>query len=99
MNNPIIRNEIEKQGLSPIKSGTTEIKFAPHAGAREKVGTMYHDGKVVDVMGQIEHILYFDKGQKKEIMTSCSEYLTYLKTLVKEAIIKFPENRKGDVKI
>jgi len=87
-----IRNEIEKEGSSPVKSGTVVIGFAPYSEAKQKVGVRkYPDGKVEDVMGEINHIRYFDKEQKKEVLSSSKEYFNHLEALVSEAITKFPQ--------
>ena len=87
-----IRNIIEKEGSSPVKSSTVIIDFAPYSEAKQKVGVRkYPDGKVEDVMCEINHIRYFDKEQKKEILSSSKEYFNYLDALVSEAVTKFPQ--------
>ena len=87
-----IRNKIEKEGESPIKSGEIIIQFHPYTKATEKIGTYTHpDGRKEDALGKITHTGYLDMEKKKEIIASCSEYLNHLNILIVEAIEKFPE--------
>lgn len=86
-----LRNTIEKEGESPIKSGTIIIQFHPYTDATEKVGTTtYSDGRTEDTLGKITHVGYFDKEREKEVVASCGEYLAYLEGLVIEAVSRFP---------
>lgn len=88
-----IRNEIEKEGKSPVKTASITIAFAPYVEGLEKVGTITHypSGKTEDTFGKITQTRYFDRNQEKEVIASSKEYLDYLTNLVSEAESRFPQ--------
>lgn len=87
-----MRNNIEKEGVSPVRAGTISINFQCEGGGVEKVGVFRDsNGNTKDVMGKMTNIHYFDKGREKEIVSTCREYLSYLSELVEEAVKTFPE--------
>ena len=87
-----IRNVIEKEGRSPIRSGMITLDFQYQGNDIEKIGhTINPDGTREDTLGKMTHTHYFDKEHEKEVIRTCEEYLSSLGSLISEALEKFPQ--------